>query len=118
MVRTAKEWAEIVAKIAEADPDQKIWIYCYTKEEIEIYNSPEPNGTLPNAEWERVIERFERYADNDALENIWSAFSDATSEELVNLRCDECYDYDYECITSESNETLCANCGEEKDLLE
>lgn len=117
MIRTAKEWAEFFTKLVEADPDQKVWAYVYDRTDIDVYNSPEPDGFIPKGDWERVIERFERYVDNDALENVWSAFSDATSEELVNLRCDDCYEYNYDCV-NDDNGTLCSHCGEEKDVLE
>lgn len=116
MVRTAKEWAEIVSKIAEADPDQKIWIYCYTKEDVEVYNSPEANGQLSPTDWDSLIGEFERICDHNALEQIWEAFADATSSELSHIRCDECYEYDYK-VVGEDYERKCANCGEETDLL-
>jgi hypothetical protein len=117
MIRTAKEWAEVITKIAEADPDQKIWIYCYTKEDVEVYNSPEPDEKIANAEWDNLLSEFERICDNHALEQIWEAFADATSSELGHIRCDECAEYDYQ-VKGEEYEMKCANCGEEQDLLD
>jgi hypothetical protein len=117
MVRTAKEWAEVFAKIAEADPDQKVWAYCYTKEDIDVYNSPEPNGRVSEADWDNVISEFERICDHSALEPIWEAFSNATSSELGHIRCNDCYEYDYQ-VKGEDYERKCASCGEENDLLD
>lgn len=117
MVRTAKEWAEIIAKIAEADPDQKIWIYCYTKEDVEVYNSPEADEKVSPTDWDNLIGEFERICDNNALEQIWEAFSDATSSELSHIRCSDCYEYDYK-VVGEDYERKCAGCGEEQDLLD
>jgi hypothetical protein len=117
MVRTAREWADIIAKIAEKDPDQKIWIYCYTKEDVEVYNSPEPDEKIAKAEWDKIIEEFDGLCSGSALESVWEAFSDAVSSELRHLRCDDCYEYDYE-VKGEEYEMKCANCGEEKDLLD
>ena len=117
MIRTAREWADIIEKIAKADPDQKIWIYCYTKEDVEVYNSPEPDEKIAKADWDNLIGEFERICDNNALEQVWEAFSDATSSELGHLRCDDCYEYDYK-VVGESYERKCANCGEEENLLD
>jgi hypothetical protein len=117
MIRTAKEWAEVIAKIAEADPDQKIWVYCYTREDVEVYNSPEPDKRIGKGEWDNLLSEFERICDNHALEQIWEAFADATSSELGHLRCDDCYEYDYQ-VQGEPYEKKCAGCGEERDLLD
>jgi hypothetical protein len=117
MIRTAKEWAEVFAKIAEADPDQKVWAYCYTIDEVEVYNSTEPNGNITQAEWDKIIEEFDGLCGGSALEPVWEAFSDAISSELGHLRCDDCYSYDYQ-VKGEDYERKCAGCGEERDLLD
>ena len=117
MIRTAKEWAEIIAKIAEADPDQKIWIYCYTKADVEVHNSTEPNGNVSEADWNDIIGEFDGLCSGSALEPVWEAFSDAVGSELSHIRCDDCYEYDYQ-VKGEKYERKCANCGEEQDLLD
>jgi hypothetical protein len=110
MVRTAKEWAEIVAKIAEADPDQKVWMYLFTQDEIDIYNSPDGKG-VQKADWDVIVENI-----GDAPDELYEGFSEAVSNRLMNYRCDSCYEYDYSSKT-EDNETTCQGCGEETDLL-
>jgi hypothetical protein len=110
MVRTAKEWAEIVAKIAEADPDQKVWMYLFTQDEIDIYNSPDGKG-VQKSDWDVIVENI-----GDAPDELYEGFSEAVSNQLINYRCDSCYEYDYTAKT-EDNETTCQGCGEETDLL-
>jgi formylmethanofuran dehydrogenase subunit E len=111
MVRTAKEWSDIFAKIAEADPDEKVWVYCYTSDEIEINN---PNGKgVEKADWERIVENI---GSDYAYDSLSETFNEAVNDQLTNYRCDSCYEYDYSART-EDNETTCQGCGEETDLL-
>ena len=117
MIKTAKEWAEVFAKIAERNPDEKVWAYTYTKSEVEVSNSPEADKEITPADWENLVNEFERICDTGALEQIWEGFSDATSSELSHIRCDDCYEYDYE-VKGEEYEMKCSNCGEEQDLLD
>lgn len=112
MVRTAKEWAEVFAKIAEADPDQKVWAYCYTSDEIEIYNSPDGKG-VQKSDWDIIVENI---GSDYAIDSLYETFSEAVAHQLVNYRCDSCYEYDYTAKTEDS-ETTCQGCGEETDLL-
>jgi hypothetical protein len=117
MIRTAKEWAEVFAKIADKDPDQKVWAYCYTRDEVEVHNSPEPDGNISEADWNDIIGEFDGLCSGSALEPVWEAFSDAVGSELSHIRCDDCYEYDYQ-VKGEKYERKCANCGEEQDLLD
>jgi len=66
MIKTAKEWAEVFAKIAEKNPDEKVWAYTYTKSEVEVYNSPEADKEITPADWENLVNEFERICDTGA----------------------------------------------------
>lgn len=107
MVKTAQELAEMFAKMT---PTDKVWVYWFAKDEVEIHNSPDGKG-VSDEDWNFIVEDI-----GDEGERLHEQYSDAVSNRLSQYSCDACYEYDY--TTKEvDNENLCCDCGEEKDLL-
>ncbi len=107
MVKTAKELAEMFAKMP---PGEKVWAYWFAKDEVEIHNSPDGKG-VSEEDWNFIVEDI-----GDETERLYECFSEAVSNRLNKYSCEGCYEYDY--TTKEiDDESLCKDCGEESDLL-
>lgn len=112
MIRTAKEWAELFTKLAEADPNQLVWAYLYDKAEVGY--TFDNDTFIPNDEhWEKIVNDI---GSDYAFDTLHETFTDAIYRTLGDFRCEDCYSYDYEVKDLDGTKT-CQNCGEEEDNL-
>lgn len=108
MVKTAKELAEMFAKMP---PSETVWVYWFAKEEIEIHNPDAPSGSgVKDEDWDAIVNDI-----GDPPDQLYEYFSEAYGSKLRQYLCDQCYEYDYSSMDIE-NETLCKECGEESDI--
>ena len=113
MISTAGHLAELFSKMNSTD---KVWYYFYTKDEIEVHNSPEPDGHISESDWVEILSTMER-RDERAIDDLQETFNEAVGDNLVDIRCRECYEFDYTTIEV-NEERVCKDCGEEKDGLD
>lgn len=111
MVKTAKELAEMFAKMS---PDDLVWAYWYARDEVEISNDPDGTGNkgVKDEDWEVIVKDI-----GDVPEQIYEQFSEATRHQLGQYQCDGCYEYDYSAVENGDLETMCRYCGEETDIV-
>lgn len=108
MVKTAKEWAEMFAKLP---PTELVWAYWYSKDEVEIHNPDAPSGFgVKDEDWTSIVNDI-----GDPPDQLHEYFQEAYGSKLREYLCDHCYEYDYS-ATDIDGETHCKNCGEETDL--
>jgi predicted SprT family Zn-dependent metalloprotease len=107
MVKTAKELVEIFSKLP---PDELVWAYWFAKDEIEIYNSPD-GKSVEEDDWKAIVNDI-----GDPPDTLYEYYTEAQYRTLSKYRCDQCYEYDYTTIDSDS-ENLCKDCGEEADVV-
>lgn len=110
MIRTARELAEMFAKMS---PDDLVWVYWYAKDEVEIHNPEVASGAgVKNEDWEVIVKNI-----GDVPDQIYEQFSEAVRHQLGQYECSGCYEYDYSAIENGNYDTLCKDCGEETDIV-